>query len=67
MEWIKDSLISLWGSDKMGFLERVPKNFRLTATEQLALKEEKKVKILSEYKFFTHINNPLLQMGNDHR
>jgi hypothetical protein len=56
MEWIKDSLIHLWDSDKMGFLERVPTNFRLTATEQLALKGEKKVKILSEYNLLTDLH-----------
>ena len=56
MEWIKDSLIHLWDSDKMGFLERVPTNFRLTATEQLALKGEKKVKILSEYNLLADLH-----------
>ena len=46
MQWMKDCLLLLLKEDKMGFLSRTPKYFRLNPEEVLALASKREVSIL---------------------
>ena len=48
MDWLKNCLLLLLKEDKMSFLTRVPKNFRLKPEESLIITQKKEITILPQ-------------------